>query len=74
MIDASIEKLISFSEAASLVPFPVAPSTIARWATVGVRGHRLESIVIGRRRLTSAAAISRLLDVLNAELQTAATA
>jgi len=34
-------------------------STAIRWVTVGVRGVRLESVCVGRKRLTSVEAIHR---------------
>lgn len=44
----------------------VSPSTVWRWVSVGVRGHRLEARLIGSRWRTSEAALSRFLEALNA--------
>lgn len=43
----------------------VHPATIARWATRGVRGVRLQTTRLGGRRLVTIAAIRDFLDQLN---------
>jgi len=40
----------------------VQPKTIQRWALYGIRGIRLESVKVGRDRLTSAEAVQRFID------------
>jgi hypothetical protein len=46
--------LISFSEAARLLPRPVHPSTLHRWADFGLGGVTLQSQRQGGRRYTTA--------------------
>lgn len=59
MIDIRTEKLISMPQAAAL--FPNRPSLCAlwRWRTRGVRGRKLESVVIGGTPYTSVEALQR---------------
>lgn len=69
MIDLEAEQVLSFKQAAELVPWPDGrkPSheTIRRWASRGVRGHKLESVLIGGRRVTTLEAIQRFLASLS---------
>ncbi len=58
-IDILKEKLLTLEQAARFFPGRVAPSTIWRWHRKGVRGVRLETIVIGGKRFTSAQALER---------------
>src|SRR4051794_13136085 len=44
---------------------PIAPSTLWRWATHGVRGVRLETVKIGSTTCTSAEALGRFIATLN---------
>jgi len=60
-IDLSAEKPITITEAAKLAPGPVHVATIWRWLLKGCRGVRLESIVSGGRRYTSAEALERFI-------------
>jgi len=57
------EDLITFVEAAKMIPRPKPPNraTISRWASVGVRGIKLESIYVGGRKVTSKQAVERFL-------------
>jgi Protein of unknown function (DUF1580) len=52
-----------------LALFPAAAAvdakTLARWASRGVRGHRLAARRIGAKWYSTAAAVERFLDVLN---------
>lgn len=41
-------------------------STVLRWCTRGSRGVRLESVVLGGRRLTSVAAVRRYMEATTA--------
>jgi len=63
MIDIESETLITFSEAARLIPSrhgkPPHVSTIVRWALHGRRGVRLEFIQTPGGKLTSREAMSR---------------
>lgn len=71
MIDVLSEELISLPEAASLVPGrgtgkTADPKTLYRWADVGVRGVRLETIPAGTRLCTSREAMQRFFTALEA--------
>ena len=60
-IDLERERLISFSEAAKYLPSDSRPhaSTWWRWWRVGVKRIRLETVVCGGRRYTTAEAVIR---------------
>ena len=58
-IDIHKEQLLTLEQAARSLPGHVAPSTIWRWHRKGVRGVRLETVVIGAKRLTSSQALAR---------------
>jgi hypothetical protein len=74
-IDLSKESLLSFAQAAKLLPNgrenrPVNPSTLWRWARVGCRANdgrlvRLETFRIGGRSITSREALQRFFDALS---------
>ena len=54
------EELLSLGQAGrSEIPGKPNPSTLWRWHTRGVRGVKLETVVLGGRRWTSREAISR---------------
>lgn len=69
MIDVSSERLISFNQAASFLPVGRRPSAATwwRWSTKGVRGVRLETLLIGGRRMTSREALLRFVAASNAD-------
>jgi hypothetical protein len=50
-------KYLTFGQLARELPAPngtpVFPCTVGRWATRGVRGHRLATTLVGGRRLTT---------------------
>lgn len=63
MIDLTKEKALGCDQAAQKVP-PVNgktpnPSTVFRWITVGLKGVKLEHARIGRRIVTTEAALQR---------------
>jgi hypothetical protein len=58
--DIAKENIVSFREASEMIPTHPGISTISRWCR-GVRGNRLESILIGGRRKTSRQAVERFL-------------
>lgn len=64
MIDVSCEKLISFNEATKFLPDGRRPgfSTWWRWSTKGIHGVRLETLLCGGRRCTSAEAVARFFE------------
>ena len=68
MIDVSRERPISFNEASRFLPDGRRPgfSTWWRWSTYGVRGVKLETILIGGRRCTTAEAVQRFFDRVTA--------
>ena len=53
-IDVLNERLLTFSQAAKSLPTRPSTATVWRWATRGVRGITLESIMVGGTRYTSA--------------------
>jgi hypothetical protein len=63
MIDVSVERPISYREAAKFLPEGWQPgfSTWWRWSTLGVRGVKLETILVGGRRCTTAQAVQRFI-------------
>lgn len=67
-IDVDTEVIITLGDACRAVPPKgVSPATMARWIQRGVRGGtRLETILIGGRRLTSREALSRFFVAQNA--------
>lgn len=65
MIDISRERLLRLSEVPAEVPGQPHPSTVVRWWRVGVRGVKLETILIGGRRFTSVEAIERFIGARN---------
>jgi hypothetical protein len=65
MIDIRSEQLKTFAEASKGLPGRPHPSTFWRWHRRGVRGIRLEAVVIGGRRYTSVEAIQRFVQRLN---------
>lgn len=60
-IDVEREDLISLREAAESIPTKPAPSTLQRWRLYGVRGRKLETVLIGGLRYTSKQAVTRFL-------------
>jgi hypothetical protein len=64
MIDLSCETLLTLSQAARLRPpsrggRPTHPSTLYRWISRGLRGHKLEGIRLGGTTYTSREALQR---------------
>src|SRR5262245_56755252 len=64
VIDTTVEELITFSEAAKLVPSrhpgrKLSVTTVWRWAEFGVQGIKLESIYFGGSRYTTREAVRR---------------
>jgi hypothetical protein len=70
MSDLLREQVISLSKAAKLLPHirnnkPLAPSTLWRWANVGLRGVRLETVKCGGSTVTSVEALERFHAAIN---------
>ena len=66
MIDLRIEQLRLLSKAAADVPGRPHSSTLMRWWRRGVKGVKLETVVVGGRRFTSIEAIQRFIEALSA--------
>jgi Protein of unknown function (DUF1580) len=69
MIDLATEKLVTLVQAAQVRPpgrggRPTHPSTIYRWISRGIRGHKLEAIRLGGTLYTSHEALQRFADGL----------
>jgi hypothetical protein len=60
-IDLSVEHPLTFQEAGRPLPRQPNLSTWHRWRLRGVRGVRLETVVVGGRRYTTAEAVSRFI-------------
>jgi hypothetical protein len=61
MINVERETLRLLTKAVADIPGRPHSSTILRWALRGVKGVRLETIVVGGRRFTSVEAIGRFI-------------
>jgi hypothetical protein len=66
MIDLATETLMSLSAATHSLPDRPHVSTLHRWRTRGIRGIRLETCLVGGRRVTSAEALQRFSAALTA--------
>lgn len=67
MIDISSEKLLTFSQAAEKLPSRPHTSALHRWTNSGIRGIKLETILIGGRRFTSWEALQRFVEATTEE-------
>jgi len=67
VIDFTQERLLTFEQAAELLPAATRPSmaTWCRWARHGLNGRRLETFKLGRRRFTTREAVARFATALN---------
>jgi len=61
-IDIHSERMIPFTEAPGHIPGRPHLATVHRWRLRGTRGVRLESVLVGGKRFTSAEAIERFVD------------
>jgi hypothetical protein len=68
-INLERERPISFNEAAKYLPKNYRPhlSTWWRWHRHGIKGVRLETVVVGGRRYTTAEAVQRFAAALTSE-------
>ena len=62
MIDTQTERIIAIKDAPKEIPCRPAVSTVWRWISNGVRGHKLDTVTIGGRRYTSQEAIERFIE------------
>lgn len=69
VINTDSESLIPFSDARTAFPGGkrLSLATLHRWRLHGVRGVRLETILVGGMRYTSREAISRFIQAQNAD-------
>ena len=70
MIDTQTETIIAFSDARTAVPGidrRLSLATLHRWRLNGVRGVKLETVLIGGMRYTSREAIARFIAAQNAK-------
>ena len=67
-IDVSKERLVPLNAASQFLPNGFRPSytTWFRWWKCGVRGHKLETVLVLNRRLTSAEAVGRFIAATSA--------
>lgn len=65
------EHLLTYGEAAKLLPKGSRPSysTFWRWCNRGIRGVKLETVLVGGKRFTTAAAMQRFCDALSSPIQ-----
>jgi hypothetical protein len=61
MIDIANEKLHLLIDAIQYVPGHPHLSTLMRWKSSGVRGVKLDTVLVGGRRYTSVEAIQRFI-------------
>lgn len=72
-IQIESEEMLTLADACRRVPpNGISTATMARWIQRGVRGVKLETVVIGHRRLTSLQALSRFFAAQNPENTVAA--
>ncbi len=72
-IDSLSERLVSFHEAAKLLPLrrggrPCNVATLYRWSTAGCKGIVLETIQVGCTKCTSREALDRFFRALTAKM------
>jgi hypothetical protein len=61
-VDILSEAIVSLAEAAKIIPTRPDVSTLWRWYRRGVRGIRLETVIIGGKRYTSRESIQRFIE------------
>ncbi len=66
MIDPEHEHLLTLTQAAKALPGRPNITTLWRWRNRGVRGVRLETVLVGGKRFTSREALTRFHDAVNA--------
>lgn len=74
MIDTQKERLLPFSAVPRSMPGePPSIATVRRWRIRGVRGVKLETLLVGGRRYTSEEALQRFLAGTTAAAETSAS-
>jgi hypothetical protein len=66
MIDLQTETVVSLTAAAKSLPGRPHIATVYRWFQHGVRGVRLETLLVGGKRFTSREALQRFTEQLTA--------
>ena len=66
MVDIHSEEIITLSQAARFLPGRPHLSTIHRWRLRGIRGVKLETLLVGGRRFTSREALERFCERVTA--------
>jgi hypothetical protein len=66
MICLESEHLIAVADAPSVIPGRPHKGTVWRWVLNGIRGIKLESIVVGSKRFTSREAVDRFISATTA--------
>ena len=66
-VDLSHENTVTLTGLSKHIPTRPHVSTIWRWHKVGIRGRRLETVIVGGRRVTSLEAFQRFADGLTAD-------
>ena len=69
MIDPQTEELIPFQQAGRRIPGNPSVCALHRWRLNGVRGAKLDTLLCGGKRFTSAEAISRFIAAQNRDEQ-----
>jgi len=65
MIDPATETLIPFQEAGRRIPGNPSVCALHRWRLSGVRGAKLETLLVGGKRFVSAESIARFIAAQN---------
>jgi uncharacterized protein DUF1580 len=73
-IDTASETLIPLNAAASLIPGCPHKQTLHRWRIHGVRGRKLETVLVGGRVFVSREAITRFMSDASAVQEAASHA
>lgn len=70
-IDPSRDKLVPLSQIARSLPKKPSPACLWRWHAKGVRGIRLETVVVGGRRYTTERSWSKFVQATTAAAEQA---
>ena len=65
-LDIKTEQLVALRDIGNILPSSPHASTVGRWHQSGVRGIRLETVLLGGQRYTSHGAIQRFVDAVTA--------
>ncbi len=65
MPELAAAAIVAINDAGDHIPGRPSRATVWRWVMHGIRGHRLESMLIGGRRYIAVDAIDRWLQAIN---------